>query len=109
MRYQTLSMAIAAAIDAFAAANGISRAQVAKGFSVAPAATQRMYDEIAQSSELLQKINVQGKEEVVGEVIGLASGLVGSHHQYRPAGQRAAAAQYSQLERAQVYPAKNQF
>lgn len=78
MKYQTLNAAITTALDAFAAANGINRTQVAEGFSVAPAATQRMYDEIAQSSELLQKINLQGKEEMVGEIIGLASGLVGS-------------------------------
>ena len=78
MKYKLLSLAISTALDAYAAANGISREQVANGFAVTPAATQRMYDEIAQSSEFLQKINMQGKEEMVGEIIGLATGLVGS-------------------------------
>lgn len=79
MRKKQLSVAIAAMFAAVAQANQLeSPAHVSKEFTVAPAAVQKMYDEIAQSSELLKKINIVGRIEKIGEIIGLSSGLVGS-------------------------------
>lgn len=79
MRYNKLAAAIAVMFSAVASANQITVEQVSKDFSVAPNATQKMYEEIAQSSEFLQKINIVGKVEKVGEIIGLSSGLIGSN------------------------------
>ena len=79
MSYKQLSVAIAAMFAAVAKANQIEVADVSKDFSVLPTAVQKMYDEIALSSELLQKINIIGKTEKLGEIIGLSSGLIGSN------------------------------
>lgn len=79
MNQTKLSLAIAAMISDVAAAQGISKEQVSNGYTIAPAAVQIMYDEIAQNTELLQKINLRPKTEKVGEVIGLSSGLIGSN------------------------------
>nr|DAX71208.1 MAG TPA: major capsid protein [Bacteriophage sp.] len=79
MNQTKLSLAIAAMISDVAAAQGISKEQVSNGYTIAPAAVQIMYDEIAQNTELLQKINLLPKTEKVGEVIGLSSGLIGSN------------------------------
>lgn len=79
MNQTKLSFAIAAMISEVAAAQGISKEQVSNGYTIAPAAVQTMYDEIAQNTELLQKINLRPKTEKVGEVIGLSSGLIGSN------------------------------
>ena len=86
MKHKQLSVAIAALFSAVAAANHIQVADVSTGFAVAPAAVQTMYDEIALSAELLQKINLIGKTEQIGEVIGLSSGLVGSTADTKQAG-----------------------
>lgn len=79
MNQTKLSLAIAAMISDVAAAQGISKEQVSNGYTIAPTAVQTMYDEIAQNTELLQKINLRPKTEKVGEVIGLSSGLIGSN------------------------------
>lgn len=79
MNQTKLSFAIAAMISEVATAQGISKEQVSNGYTIAPAAVQIMYDEIAQNTELLQKINLRPKTEKVGEVIGLSSGLIGSN------------------------------
>ena len=79
MNQTKLSIAIAAMISEVAAAQGISKEQVSNGYTISPTAVQTMYDEIAQNTELLQKINLRPKTEKVGEVIGLASGLIGSN------------------------------
>lgn len=79
MNQTKLSFAIAAMISEVAAAQGISKEQVSNGYTIAPTAVQIMYDEIAQNTELLQKINLRPKTEKVGEVIGLSSGLIGSN------------------------------
>lgn len=79
MNQTKLSLAIAAMISEVAAAQGISKEQVSNGYTIAPTAVQIMYDEIAQNTELLQKINLRPKTEKVGEVIGLSSGLIGSN------------------------------
>lgn len=79
MRYKQLSVAIAAMFAAVAKANQIEADAVSKDFAVQPAAVQKMYDEIALSAELLQKINIIGKTEKLGEIIGLSSGLIGSN------------------------------
>lgn len=79
MNQTKLSFAIAAMISEVAAAQGISKEQVSNGYTIAPAAVQTMYDEIAQNTELLQKINLRPKTEKAGEVIGLSSGLIGSN------------------------------
>lgn len=79
MQRTKLSVAIAAMFAAVAQANNIKPEQVREDFSVAPAAVQRMYDEIAQSSELLKRINISGKVEKIGDVIGLSTGLIGSN------------------------------
>lgn len=79
MNQTKLSLAIAAMISEVAAAQGISKEQVSNGYTIAPTAVQTMYDEIAQNTELLQKINLRPKTEKVGEVIGLSSGLIGSN------------------------------
>lgn len=79
MNQTKLSLAIAAMISEVATAQGISKEQVSNGYTIAPAAVQIMYDEIAQNTELLQKINLRPKTEKVGEVIGLSSGLIGSN------------------------------
>lgn len=79
MNQTKLSIAIAAMISEVAAAQGISKEQVSNGYTIAPTAVQIMYDEIAQNTELLQKINLRPKTEKVGEVIGLSSGLIGSN------------------------------
>ena len=79
MNQTKLSLAIAAMISEVATAQGISKEQVSNGYTIAPAAVQTMYDEIAQNTELLQKINLRPKTEKVGEVIGLSSGLIGSN------------------------------
>lgn len=79
MNQTKLSFAIAAMISEVAAAQGISKEQVSNGYTIAPTAVQTMYDEIAQNTELLQKINLRPKTEKVGEVIGLSSGLIGSN------------------------------
>lgn len=78
MNENQLKMAIAAYTAAVAQANGLQVNQVAQSFSVVPAAVQAMYDEIALSSNMLQKINLIPKKEKLGEVIGLQTGLVGS-------------------------------
>ena len=79
MNQTKLSFAIAAMISEVAAAQGISKEQVSNGYTIAPTAVQKMYDEISQNTELLQKINLRPKTEKVGEVIGLSSGLIGSN------------------------------
>lgn len=79
MNQTKLSLAIAAMISEVATAQGISKEQVSNGYTIAPTAVQTMYDEIAQNTELLQKINLRPKTEKVGEVIGLSSGLIGSN------------------------------
>lgn len=79
MNQTKLSLAIDAMISEVAAAQGISKEQVSNGYTIAPTAVQIMYDEIAQNTELLQKINLRPKTEKVGEVIGLSSGLIGSN------------------------------
>lgn len=79
MNQTKLSFAIAAMISEVAAAQGISKEQVSNGYTISPTAVQTMYDEIAQNTELLQKINLRPKTEKVGEVIGLSSGLIGSN------------------------------
>lgn len=79
MNQEKVSFAIAAMISEVAAAQGISKEQVSNGYTIAPTAVQIMYDEIAQNTELLQKINLRPKTEKVGEVIGLSSGLIGSN------------------------------
>ncbi|MDU1345602.1 MAG: P2 family phage major capsid protein, partial [Eikenella corrodens] len=79
MRTQQRKTAIAGLFSAVAAANHIAPDEVSKDFAVEPAAVQKMYDEIALSSELLQKINIIGKTEKIGEIIGLSSGLIGSN------------------------------
>lgn len=79
MNQTKLSFAIAAMISEVATAQGISKEQVSNGYTISPAAVQTMYDEIAQNTELLQKINLRPKTEKVGEVIGLSSGLIGSN------------------------------
>lgn len=79
MNKTTLSLAIAAMVSEIAAAQGISKEQVGSGYSISPTAVQTMYDEIAQNTELLQKINLRPKTEKTGEVIGLSSGLIGSN------------------------------
>lgn len=79
MQHKKLSAAIAAMYAAVAQANNLSPEQVREDFSVAPAAVQRMYDEIGKSSELLKQINISGKVEKVGDVIGLSTGLIGSN------------------------------
>lgn len=79
MNQTKLSLAIAAMISEVAAAQGISKEQVSNGYTISPTAVQTMYDEIAQNTELLQKINLRPKTEKVGEVIGLSSGLIGSN------------------------------
>lgn len=79
MNQTKLSLAIAAMISDVAASQGISKEQVSNGYTIAPAAVQIMYDEIAQNTELLKKINLRPKTEKVGEVIGLSSGLIGSN------------------------------
>ena len=79
MNQTKLSFAIAAMISEVAAAQGISKEQVSNGYTISPASVQTMYDEIAQNTELLQKINLRPKTEKVGEVIGLSSGLIGSN------------------------------
>lgn len=79
MNQTKLSLAIAAMISEVAAAQGISKEQVSNGYTISPTAVQIMYDEIAQNTELLQKINLRPKTEKVGEVIGLSSGLIGSN------------------------------
>ena len=79
MQRKKLSAAIAAMYAAVAQANNLSPEQVREDFSVAPAAVQRMYDEIGKSSELLKQINISGKVEKVGDVIGLSTGLIGSN------------------------------
>ena len=79
MNQTKLSLAIAAMISEVAAAQGISKEQVSNGYTIAPTAVQIMYDEIAQNTELLPKINLRPKTEKVGEVIGLSSGLIGSN------------------------------
>lgn len=79
MNQTKLSLAIATMISEVAAAQGISKEQVSNGYTIAPTAVQIMYDEIAQNTELLQKINLRPKTEKVGEVIGLSSGLIGSN------------------------------
>lgn len=89
MNKNQLTIAITAMFAAVAQANNITPAQVSQSFAVTPAAVQAMYDEIALSSEFLQKINIIPKTEKVGEVIGLSSGLVGSTTNTRdPAKQR---------------------
>ena len=79
MRKTQLTLAIGSLFSAVAAANHITPDEVSKDFAVEPAAVQKMYDEIALSSELLQKINIIGKTEKIGEIIGLSSGLIGSN------------------------------
>lgn len=79
MNQTKLSLAIAAMISEVAAAQGISKEQVSNGYTISPTAVQTMYDEIAQNTELLQRINMRPKTEKVGEVIGLSSGLIGSN------------------------------
>ncbi|QMT35683.1 P2 family phage major capsid protein [Neisseria wadsworthii] len=78
MRYNQLAAAIAVMFSAVAEANNIAVDRVSQDFAVEPGAVQKMYDEIAQSSELLRKINIVGKEEKLGETIGLDNGLIGS-------------------------------
>lgn len=79
MQRTQLAAAIAVMFSSVAKANNLTPDQVRQDFNVAPAAVQRMYDEIALSSELLKKINISGKTEKVGEVIGLSSGLIGGN------------------------------
>lgn len=79
MNKNQLSIAIASMFATIAQANHISPEQVREGYSVTPAAVQTMYDQIAQNTELLQKINIVGKTEQKGEIIGLSSGLVASN------------------------------
>jgi hypothetical protein len=79
MRKTQLTLAIGSLFSAVAAANHITPDEVSKDFAVEPAAVQKMYDEIALSSELLQKISIIGKTEKIGEIIGLSSGLIGSN------------------------------
>lgn len=79
MNQEKVSFAIAAMISEVAAAQGINKEQVSNGYTIAPTAVQIMYDEIAQNTELLKKINLRPKTEKVGEVIGLSSGLIGSN------------------------------
>lgn len=74
-----IAAAMAAVYSAVAQANHVSEEQVRQGFAVAPAAVQHMYDEIALDSEFLQKINLVGKTEKLGELIGLSTGLIGSN------------------------------
>lgn len=74
-----LNLAIAALFTAVAQANHVTEQDVKDSFAVAPAAVQSMVDEISLSSELLQKINIVGKTEKTGQIIGLSSGLVGSN------------------------------
>lgn len=68
MNQTKLSFAIAAMISEVAAAQGISKEQVSNSYTISPTAVQTMYDEIAQNTELLQKINLRPKTEKVGEV-----------------------------------------
>ena len=79
MNKNQLSFAIAAMFSSIAEAQGISREQVSTGYNITPAAVQTMYDEIAQNTELLQKINLRPKAEQIGQVIGLSSGLIASN------------------------------
>ncbi|OSI24620.1 phage major capsid protein, P2 family [Neisseria dumasiana] len=79
MNKSQLAIAIGAMFSAVAQANQIAVGDVSKDFAVQPAAVQRMYDEIAQSSEFLKKINIVGKKEKTGQVIGLSTGLIGSN------------------------------
>lgn len=79
MNKNQLAVAVAAMFSAVAEANQITAQEVSKDFAVQPAAVQRMYEEIALSSEFLKKINIVGKKEKVGEVIGLSTGLIGAN------------------------------
>lgn len=74
-----LTIAIATLFASIAKANGIQPEQVSRNFTVSPAAVQTMYDKIALSTELLKKINLVGKKEQKGEIIGLSTGLVASN------------------------------
>ena len=79
MNKNLLTTAIATLFSQIAQTNHISKEQVQSGYTIAPAAVQTMYDQIAQNTELLQHINLVGKTEQLGEVIGLSSGLVASN------------------------------
>ena len=79
MNKNLLSTAITNLFTQIAQTNHISKEQVQSGYTIAPAAVQTMYDQIAQNTELLQHINLVGKTEQIGEVIGLSSGLVASN------------------------------
>lgn len=79
MRTNQLSIAIASMFATIAESQGISKEQVATGYSISPTAVQTMYDEIAQNTELLQKINLRAKTEQLGQIIGLSSGLIASN------------------------------
>lgn len=74
-----LTIAIATLFASIAKANHIQPEQVSQNFTVAPTAVQAMYDKIALSTELLQKINLVGKKEQKGEIIGLSTGLIASN------------------------------
>lgn len=79
MKYKQLSLAIAAMFAAVAEANKIDQTVISKGYNIEPVAVQNMYDEITKSIDFLSKINVVGKTEKVGQVIGLSVGLIGSN------------------------------
>ena len=79
MNKNLLTTAIATLFSQIAQTTHISKEQVQSGYTIAPAAVQTMYDQIAQNTELLQHINLVGKTEQIGEVIGLSSGLVASN------------------------------
>ena len=88
MTTNKLAVAITALFASIAKANHIQVEQVDKNFTVAPAAVQTMYDKIALSNELLQKINLIGKQEQKGEIIGLSTGLIASNTDTTAKGKR---------------------
>lgn len=79
MNKNQISLAIASMLTSIAQVNGISQEQVRNGYNVSPNAVQTMYDQIALNAELLQQINIVGKTEKKGEIIGLSSGLIASN------------------------------
>lgn len=68
---------------AVAEANGVAATE--KHFSVEPQVSRRMRSAVRKSSDFLSKINVQGKDNIAGEVIGIKTGLTASRRS-RPSG-----------------------
>ena len=69
---------------AVAAANG--QTTVSRQFNVTPQISRKMRSAMRLSSEFLKKVNVVGKDNIAGEVIGIKAGLTASRKGKTPGG-----------------------